>query len=185
MLPKPVFLGALVAAALVAAACGSTSTAGTNGLASPAPSASPSPSPSPSPTVAPSPSPTPKPIPVATGTIIKVGMTRLGDILVNSSGRTMYLFLADKGTTSSCNSSACVQYWPPVLTKGAPQAGAGANASLLGTTRRGDGTTEVTYAGHPLYYFISDKKAGDVTGQGINGFGAPWYVVSPSGMLIR
>jgi predicted lipoprotein with Yx(FWY)xxD motif len=112
-------------------------------------------------------------------------MTRLGDILVNSGGRTIYLFLADKGTKSSCNSSACVLYWPPVLTKGAPQAGAGVKASLLGTTRRADGTTEVTYAGHPLYYFISDKKPGDVTGQGINGFGGLWYVLSPSGMLIR
>jgi predicted lipoprotein with Yx(FWY)xxD motif len=111
-------------------------------------------------------------------------MTRLGDVLVDSSGRTVYLFLADRGTTSSCNSSACVLYWPPVLTKGAPQASAGVNASLLGTTHRADGTTEVTYAGHPLYYFISDKKPGDVTGQGINGFGAPWYVVARSGMRI-
>ena len=185
MSPNHVFVGALAAAALFAAACGSTSTAATNGPASPTPSTSPSASPSPSPTVAPAPSPTAAPTPVATGTTIKVGMTRLGDILVSSTGRSIYLFLLDKGTTSSCNSSACVLYWPPVLTKGAPQAGAGVNASLLGTTRRSDGTTEVTYAGHPLYYFISDKKAGDVTGQGVNGFGAPWYVVSPSGMSIR
>jgi hypothetical protein len=101
MLPKHLFVGALVAAALVAAACGSTTTASTNVPASPTPSASPSPSP----TLAPVPSPTIKPTPAATGTIVKVGMTRLGDILVNSSGRTMYLFLADKGTTSTCNSS--------------------------------------------------------------------------------
>ncbi len=185
MLSKHGFAGALVAAALLAAACGSTPTAATNGPASPAPSASPSPSPSPTPTLAPSPSPTPKPSPVATGAVVKVGMTRLGDILVNSGGRTIYLFLADKGTTSTCNSSGCVLYWPPVLTKGAPQAGAGVNASLLATTRRTDGTTEVTYAGHPLYYLISDKKPGDVTGQGINGFGGLWYVVSPSGVSIR
>ena len=85
--------------------------------------------------------------------------TRLGQILVDGSGRTPYLFLADKGTQSACNSSACVQYWPPVLTSGAPKAGAGVTASLLGTTARQDGTTEVTYAGHPLYYFISDQKA--------------------------
>jgi predicted lipoprotein with Yx(FWY)xxD motif len=105
-------------------------------------------------------------------------------VLVSASGRTVYLFLADRGMDSSCNSASCVLYWPPVLTKGAPQAGAGVNRSLLGTTHRMDGTTEVTYAGHPLYYFISDKKRGDVTGQGINGFGAPWYVVAPSGMRI-
>jgi predicted lipoprotein with Yx(FWY)xxD motif len=184
MLPKHVFVGALVAAALLVAACGSTSTAGTNGPASPAPSVSPSPSPSPTPTLAPVPSPTARPTPAATGTVIDVGSTRLGKVLVSSSGRTIYLFLADRGMTSNCNSAGCVLYWPPVLTKGAPQAGAGVNASLLGTTHRMDGTTEVTYAGHPLYYFISDKKAGDVTGQGVNGFGAPWYVVSPSGMQI-
>jgi len=72
-----------------------------------------------------------------------------------------------------------------VLTAGAPSAGAGADPALLGTTQRKDGTAQVTYAGHPLYYFITDKKAGDVTGQGINGFGGPWYVVSPSGRQIQ
>jgi predicted lipoprotein with Yx(FWY)xxD motif len=113
-----------------------------------------------------------------------VGNTRLGQVLVDGKGRTVYLFVADSGTQSNCNSSACVQYWPPVLTTGSPQAGPGASASLLGTTTRKDGKTEVTYAGHPLYYFISDAKAGDVTGQGINGFGGPWYVVSPAGMQI-
>jgi len=96
----------------------------------------------------------------------------------------VYLFLADSSTTSNCNSASCVQYWPPVLTNGAPQAGAGLNASLLGTIRRSDGTTQVTYAGHPLYRFVSDKAAGDETGQGVNAFGAPWYVVSPSGAQI-
>jgi predicted lipoprotein with Yx(FWY)xxD motif len=71
-----------------------------------------------------------------------------------------------------------------VLTTGAPQAGAGVQASLLGTTTRTDGKVEVTYAGHPLYYFVKDKAAGDVTGQGINGFGALWWVVAPSGASI-
>ncbi len=92
--------------------------------------------------------------------------------------------VAASPTASNCNSAACVQAWPPVLTKGSPQAGSGVNAALLGTTTRRDGKTEVTYAGHPLYYFISDKKAGDVTGQGINAFGGPWYVVSASGTKI-
>jgi predicted lipoprotein with Yx(FWY)xxD motif len=108
----------------------------------------------------------------------------LGQVLVDPKGLTVYLFLADKGTSSSCNSASCVQYWPPVLTNGAPQPGAGVSAPLLGTTTRADGTTQVTYAGHPLYLFLSDMKAGDVTGQGVNAFGAPWYVVSPSGMQI-
>ena len=71
-----------------------------------------------------------------------------------------------------------------MLTNGAPQAGSGVSASLLGTTSRKDGTTEVTYAGHPLYYFIADTQPGQVSGQGIDAFGAPWYVVSPSGMQI-
>ena len=154
----------LVAVVLIAAACGSST-------ASPyasAPSSSP---------VAASPS-------ASTGSEIQAGSSRLGQILVDGSGRTLYLFVADKGTASVCNSAACVQYWPPLLTTGAPVAGAGINAALLGTTTRQDGKTQVTYAGHPLYYFITDKKPGDVTGQGINGFGGPWYVVSPAGMQI-
>ena len=77
-----------------------------------------------------------------------------------------------------------MQYWPPVLTTGAPQPGAGVTGSLLGTTARADGTTQVTFAGHPLYRFALDKAAGDATGQGVNSFGAPWYVVAPSGMQI-
>jgi len=133
---------------------------------------------SPSPVASPDASPRPA------GTSIGVASTRLGKVLVGPNGRTVYLFLADTATRSACNSAGCVQAWPPVLTTGAPKAAAGANASLLGTIKRADGTTEVTYAGHPLYYFISDKKPGDVTGQGIDAFGAPWYVVAPSGMQI-
>jgi predicted lipoprotein with Yx(FWY)xxD motif len=174
---KLVLTGSLVAAAFIAAACSTGSAAGSYGAPNPAPSAAPSAAP----VVAPSPSVAP---PAAAGTAIDIGSTRLGQILVDSNGLTVYLFLADKGTTSACNSASCVQYWPPVLTTGAPQAGAGISGSLLGTTARSDGTTQVTYAGHPLYLFASDKKAGDVTGQGLNAFGAPWYVVSPSGMQI-
>jgi predicted lipoprotein with Yx(FWY)xxD motif len=171
---KLVLVGGLAAAAIFAAACGGTSAGG--GLYG-SPASAPSASPAAPPVTQPSPT-------VATGTTIGVGSTRLGQVLVDGSGRTLYLFVADKGTQSACNTSACVQYWPPVLTTGAPQAGAGVNGSLLGTTARQDGTTEITYAGHPLYYFISDKKAGDVSGQGVNAFGGPWYVVSPSGMQI-
>ena len=165
--------GGLVAAAFIAAACSPTTSASSNPYGAPASAA-----PSAAPVVVPSPPP------AAVGTAINIGSTKLGQVLVDPSGLTVYLFLADKGTASSCNSTSCVQYWPPVLTNGAPQAGAGLTASLLGTTTRADGATQVTYAGHPLYRFINDKAAGDVTGQAVNAFGAPWYVVAPSGMQI-
>jgi len=97
---------------------------------------------------------------------------------------TVYLFVADTGSVSTCYTS-CAQIWPPVATSGAPQAGTGATASLLGTSKRTDGKTQVTYAGHPLYYFVNDKKAGDTTGQGVNGFGGLWWVLSPSGAAIH
>ena len=122
----------------------------------------------------------------ATGTssgTVKVASTGLGKILVNSSGLTLYLFEADKGTTSNC-SGACAAAWPPLVTSGKPTAGAGVNASLLGTTKRSDGTTQVTYNGHPLYRFASDTKPGDTTGQGVNGFGALWYGLSAAGSPI-
>jgi predicted lipoprotein with Yx(FWY)xxD motif len=133
---------------------------------------------------APSPSPAASPTPAAAGETIKVATdAKLGAILVDEDGKTLYLFVADKSTSSTCYSS-CATLWPPVLTTGAPVAGTGTTASLLGTTTRTDGKVEVTYAGHPLYYFIQDKKAGDATGQGINGFGGLWWVVSPSGAAI-
>lgn len=175
MSPKLFVTGGLAAAGLAISACGSGAPYG----------AAPSPGTSPAPSVAPvATSPSPVASPQANGTTIQVASSRLGQILVDAKGRTVYLFLADSGTTSACNSASCVQNWPPVLTTGAPQAGPGASASLIGTTTRADGTTEVTYASHPLYYFIADKQPGQVTGQGIDAFGAPWYVVSPSGMQI-
>jgi predicted lipoprotein with Yx(FWY)xxD motif len=105
---------------------------------------------------------------------------KLGQILVDDKGMTLYLFVKDTGTSSTCYDQ-CAKFWPPVLTTGTPQAGTGANQSLLGTTTRTDGKVEVTYAGHPLYYFLSDKAPGDITGQGVNGFGDLWWVVTPSG----
>jgi predicted lipoprotein with Yx(FWY)xxD motif len=166
----------LLAAAFIAAACSPT-TGSTNPYGAPPPSAAPSAAPA----VVPSPPPA---APAATGTAISIGSTKLGQVLVDSNGLTVYLFLGDKGTASSCNSPGCMQYWPPVLTTGAPQAGSGVTASLLSTTVRADGTTQVTYAGHPLYRFINDRAAGETTGQGVNAFGAPWYVVAPSGAQI-
>jgi predicted lipoprotein with Yx(FWY)xxD motif len=162
---------ALVAAALVAAGCGSSSTNAASGSTSSkstgggygAPAAS------------------------ATTTMSTTGsatissrMTSLGQVLVDGNGMTIYLFEKDTGTTSMCDSS-CAKFWPPVTTSGAPKAGSGVTAAKLGTTKRADGTTEVTYNGHPLYLYTGDKSPGDVTGQGLNAFGALWYVVSPAG----
>ena len=109
--------------------------------------------------------------------------TPLGQILVDGSGRTLYLFEADRGTASSCY-NACAGVWPPLTATGAPVAGPGVNQSLLATTTRKDGSMEVVYNGHPLYYFISDKNAGDTTGQALSSFGANWYVLSTAGTKI-
>jgi predicted lipoprotein with Yx(FWY)xxD motif len=108
---------------------------------------------------------------------------KLGQILVDGNGRTLYLFEADKGSSSTCY-GACAAYWPPLLTGGAPMAGTGVNGSLLGTTKRTDGTTEVTYGAHPLYYVVTDHNPGDATGQAVNNFGGFWYVVATNGNKI-
>ena len=118
------------------------------------------------------------------GTKVAIGKTALGSILVDSRGITLYDFPPDKGNTSVCY-GACAALWPPVLTHGKPVAGTGVHASLLGTTRRKDGKLEVTYNGHPLYYWVGDKKPGQTTGQGLNQFGGPWWVLSPAGKEIH
>jgi predicted lipoprotein with Yx(FWY)xxD motif len=107
----------------------------------------------------------------------------LGKILVDSQGRTVYLFEKDTGATSTC-SGECAVDWPPVTAKGTPTAGKGLTASKVGTTKRSDGSRQVTYNGHPLYLFENDHNPGDVNGQGVNAFGALWYVVSPAGTEI-
>ena len=164
---QKLLITAAITSALLAAACGGTTPSAT--------ASSPSPNPSPSPAAS----------PAASGTTIAVATNaKLGQILVDGKGMTVYLFVADTGTSSTCYTS-CAAVWPPVLATGAPQAGAGATASLLGTTTRTDGKIEVTYAGHPLYYFVQDKAAGDTTGQGINGFGGLWWVLTPSGAAMH
>ena len=163
-----VYLSASTAFAFAAAACGTGYTAS---------------SPTPSQAAGAATGAAPSPGVNTNGTTISVASTKLGQVLVDGSGRTVYLFEADKGKDSSCY-NACAQAWPPVTTAGGPQSGAGASGAMLGTTTRTDGTTEVTYGGHPLYYFIADKKAGDITGQGINQFGAKWYVLAPNGTKI-
>ena len=105
---------------------------------------------------------------------------QLGMILVDSQGMTVYDFHKDKGTTSSCY-GACAEAWPPLLTEGEPQVGNGASAGQLGTTERKDATTQVTYAGHPLYLFVEDKKPGEANGNDVSAFGAEWYALKGSG----
>ena len=114
---------------------------------------------------------------------VGVASSSLGNILVDSQGRTIYLFQQDTGTKSTC-SGACATNWPPVRVSGKPKAGSGVNASMLGTTPRSDGKPQVTYNGHPLYLFQGDSSAGDTNGQAITAFGAAWYVVSPAGDAI-
>jgi predicted lipoprotein with Yx(FWY)xxD motif len=104
--------------------------------------------------------------------------------LVDATGRTLYVWEADQGDQSACD-GACAQAWPPLTTNVKPEAGAGVDAGLLGTSERADGTTGVTYAGHPVYYFSGDQAPGDVNGQGSDGFGAKWWPVAADGAAIE
>jgi predicted lipoprotein with Yx(FWY)xxD motif len=124
-----------------------------------------------------------KPVANKTAAAVRVTHGALGTHLTNAKGRTLYLFEADKGTKSACT-GACAQAWPPLTTTGKPTASGGAKASLLGSAKRADGSTEVTYGGHPLYTFIKDSKAGQTAGQGLNAFGGLWYVVGTNGKAI-
>src|ERR1700712_5232092 len=162
-------LAGLGAAALLAAACGSSGSGtsggstGAGGYGAPPASSAPA--------------------AAAQAAAISAHATSLGDVLVGPSGNSVYLFEKDVGTTSSC-SGACAAAWPPVTTSGAPIASGAVHASKLGTTQRSDGTTQVTYAGHPLYYFVGDRSASDVRGEGLKNFGAGWYVLAPTGQKI-
>jgi predicted lipoprotein with Yx(FWY)xxD motif len=105
---------------------------------------------------------------------------KLGTVLVDGTGRTLYLFEKDQPNQSAC-SGACVAAWPVDQSSGTPKAGAGVKASLLDTIKRSDGTTQVIYNHHPLYYYAGDSGAGQQNGQALNAFGAAWYVVTPTG----
>jgi predicted lipoprotein with Yx(FWY)xxD motif len=105
----------------------------------------------------------------------------LGQIVVDAEGKTLYVFLADEGSDSTCYDD-CEAAWPPLTVEGDPAAGEGIDASLLGTTEREDGSTQVTLDGHPLYHFASDETADDINGQGV---GDVWFVVSPEGEAIQ
>ena len=121
----------------------------------------------------------------ATGTTasVSLGKTKLGLILVNSKRHTLYMFAKDKNGKSSCSGS-CAKFWPPAIQAGKPTAGSGVKASLLATTRRSNGSLQLTYNKHPLYGFVLDKKAGQTNGEGNVAFGAKWYAVSAKGTAV-
>jgi predicted lipoprotein with Yx(FWY)xxD motif len=118
----------------------------------------------------------------ASGTV-SLHKTPVGSVLANSSGRTLYLFAKDRNDKSACTGS-CAKFWPPLHAHGKPTAGTGINASLLGTTKRADGTLQVTYKKHPLYTYAGDKAAGQANGQAIDASGGKWYVLSAAGGTI-
>ena len=107
----------------------------------------------------------------------------LGRILVDSRGRTLYVFQKDVGTKSDCT-SGCAAAWPPLRATGKPSAGTSLSAAKLGTTPRSDGKPQLTYNSHPLYLYSADQKAGDTNGQGINAFGAAWFALSSTGKMV-
>jgi predicted lipoprotein with Yx(FWY)xxD motif len=116
----------------------------------------------------------------ASGTVaVSVASSRLGRILVGANGRTLYLFTKDSGTKSAC-SGACVAAWPPLRASGKPAVGSGASAALVGTT----GGAQVTYNGHPLYFFVKDQRARDTNGEGLTAFGGTWFAVSAAGKRV-
>jgi predicted lipoprotein with Yx(FWY)xxD motif len=117
------------------------------------------------------------------GATVKVMRTQYGRVLVDGRGRALYLFTRDHTPSSRCSGS-CARAWPPLLTAGTPVAGSGAGAKLLGSTRRPDGSSQVTYRGHPLYRYIGDRLPGQVLCQDVEEFGGRWYVVTRSGSAV-
>jgi predicted lipoprotein with Yx(FWY)xxD motif len=155
----------LLGVALVVAACGSSSSSSSTPTASASNAAA---------------SATNAPV---SGIKISTAKGSGGVYLAGASGRALYLWVADTGGMSSC-SGACAKVWPPLLAKTTPAVAGGVNASDIGTITRSNGTKQVTYKGHPLYYFEGDRSAGSTTGQGSDSFGAKWWLVAPSGSAI-
>lgn len=106
-----------------------------------------------------------------------------GTYLTDSKGRTLYMWTADSGSSSTC-AGPCAKVWEPFITNGMPHASGGAQQSMLGTTSRSDGSTQVIYADHPLYFYVDDKSAGAMKGEGSDGFGSKWWIVAPDGSAI-
>lgn len=125
-----------------------------------------------------SPSPSRSPAPT-----VSLRKGTYGKTLVNTEKMTLYVFDKDTRNKSACT-GACAKAWPPLLDTKAPTAGRGVNAKLLRTTTRSDGKKQVTYNGHPLYLFDEDQKAGDTKGQGVDAFGAKWYVINAKGKQV-
>jgi predicted lipoprotein with Yx(FWY)xxD motif len=121
--------------------------------------------------------------PTTTNATVSLHKTKLGPILVNARGHTLYLFAKDRSGRSLCGGS-CAKFWPPLLANAKPTAGPGVKAALLGRTRRSDGKMQVTYGKHPLYTFALDKSAGQTNGEGSSNFGAKWYAVSARGTAV-
>ena len=118
------------------------------------------------------------------GTSIKLRKTALGQVLVDSRGFTLYVFEGDMNKTSACY-GACAGFWPALVVKGKPTVAPGLKSALLGVTMRKNGAHQATYAGHPLYRFLLDKRAGQTKGEGLNDFGGHWFVVSAGGSKIE
>jgi predicted lipoprotein with Yx(FWY)xxD motif len=165
----------VAAAAFIAAACGSNGASGDPyGQAAPTTA---------NPTYGQSP---PSAAPAAGQTapsLVAVAGSPLGQLIVDGSGRSLYLFEGDTTNASTCY-DACAEAWPPLLTVGSPDAGPNVSHPDLATATRRDGAVQVTYHGHPLYSFVGDKHAGDTNGQGLTAFGASWYVVGADGTTI-
>jgi predicted lipoprotein with Yx(FWY)xxD motif len=117
--------------------------------------------------------------PASPAASVRVAKTHLGSILVDDAGRTLYLYTRDKGATSACH-GVCAKVWPPALVRGAPVAGPGVARAKLSVTGRA-GSTQLVYAGHPLYRALGDTRPGQTNGEGLFGV---WYVLSPSGRAI-
>jgi predicted lipoprotein with Yx(FWY)xxD motif len=120
----------------------------------------------------------------ARGPKLKITDSDYGRILANGRGRALYLFTADKGKASTCVGD-CASAWPPYIVKRKPVAGSGLRRGLIGTTRRNDGRLQATYAGHPIYFYVSDNEPGEVLCQAVNEFGGFWYVARASGKAVR
>jgi predicted lipoprotein with Yx(FWY)xxD motif len=118
-----------------------------------------------------------------TSATVSLRKTKLGLILVNRSGHTLYMFQRDTNGKSACNGS-CARFWPPLLSSAKPTAGPNIRSSLLGTTRRSTGSLQVTYNRHPLYTFALDTQAGQTHGEGNLAFGGKWYAVSARGTAV-
>jgi predicted lipoprotein with Yx(FWY)xxD motif len=167
-LPLPVRLGIpIVAVGLAAAACGSSGSAQTTPAAAPTSSA---------PTSS-------APATAGGGVTLDMRTGGPGTFLTDAAGRSVYLFKSDTASMSTCN-GACATAWPPLTTKSAANAGSGVTASDIGTITRSDGTKQVTYNHHPLYYFALDTAAGQTNGQGSTAFGAKWWLVTPAGAAL-